>query len=150
MLFSNSVYADEDKKTLPIPRFVSLKAPETNVRNGPGLRYQIKFVITRKNMPVEILAEFEQWRKIKEVGGEQGWVHQAMLKGRRTAIISSASQQPLRKQPDKAASIILNIEPNVYGEVRKCNKDWCELRIDTVDGWIEKTHLWGVYKDEVF
>ncbi len=86
------------KTELKLPRFVSLKTNEANVRNGPGLQYQIKWVLKRKFIPLEVIAEFEQWRKIRDVDGDQGWVHRAMLSSKRTTLILGETQT-IREYP---------------------------------------------------
>src|SRR5258706_546116 len=73
--------------SLPLPRFVSLKSEEANVRTGPGTRYPIQWVYHRAGMPVEIVEEYDLWRKIRDVEGTTGWVHKTMLAGNRTALI---------------------------------------------------------------
>lgn len=144
----NAVAADK----IVTPRFVSLKASEVNVRTGPGPRYQIKWVLVKKEMPVEIITEFDQWRKIRDIGGDEGWVHKSMLMGKRTAIINSASgqRQTLYKSPDAMSRPELFAENGVIGILISCKHDWCRLKIEGTKGWIEKKNLWGIYPEEEF
>lgn len=135
---------------LPIPRFVSLKNAETNVRTGPGQRYPIAWVYRREDMPVEVIEEFDLWRKIRDVEGTTGWVHKAMLDGKRNALLKSKEAHSIRLAPEAKAKAILKAEPMVIVRLVECDKEWCRVQISGRKGWIEKKYLWGVYKEEVF
>lgn len=132
---------------LPIPRFASLRSDEVNVRTGPGSRYPIEWVFKRKTMPVEIVAEYENWRKIRDWQGASGWVHQSLLTGKRTFIIPS-KQASLLKTPASSAELVAKLDPEVMGEIRSCAGDWCRVKVGGVSGWVERTGMWGVYKSE--
>jgi SH3-like domain-containing protein len=132
---------------LPIPRFASLRSDEVNVRTGPGTRYPVDWVFKRKSMPVEIVAEYENWRKIRDWQGASGWVHQSLLTGKRSFIISSKAAS-LHKTPAASAEVVARLEPEVMGEIRSCAGDWCRVKVSGVSGWIERTGMWGVYKSE--
>ena len=132
---------------LPIPRFASLRSDEVNVRTGPGSRYPIDWMFKRKAMPVEIVAEYENWRKIRDWQGASGWVHQSLLSGKRSFIIS-AKTTSLYKTPASSAEVVAKLEPEVLGEIRSCAGDWCRVKVSGVSGWIERSGMWGVYKSE--
>ena len=132
---------------LPIPRFASLRSDEVNVRTGPGARYPVDWVFKRKSMPVEIVAEYENWRKIRDWQGASGWVHQSLLTGKRGFIIP-AKPANLLKTPATSAEVVAKLEPEVTGEIRSCAGDWCRVKVAGVSGWIERTGMWGVYKSE--
>lgn len=132
---------------LPIPRFASLRSDEVNVRTGPGTRYPVDWVFKRKAMPVEIVAEYENWRKIRDWQGASGWVHQSLLTGKRSFIVP-AKAASLYKTPATAAEVVAKLEPEVMGEIRSCAGDWCRVRVPTVSGWVQRTGIWGVYKSE--
>lgn len=134
---------------LPIPRFVSLKNPETNVRTGPGTRYPIQFVYRREHMPIEVIEEFDYWRKIRDVEGATGWVHKTLLDGKRYVLIKGKEARVIRIDADAASKPILKSEPMVIAQLMECGKDWCRLQISGRKGWIEKQHLWGVYPEEI-
>ncbi|WP_395710295.1 SH3 domain-containing protein [Reyranella sp.] len=132
---------------LPIPRFASLRSDEVNVRAGPGTRYPIEWVFRRKALPVEIVAEYENYRKIRDWQGASGWVHQSLLSGKRSFIVSSKAAS-VHKTPAVSAEIVARLEPEVMGEIRSCTGDWCRVRVSNVTGWIQRTSMWGVYKSE--
>jgi len=135
------------KSGLPVPRFVSLRSPQINVRVGPGKDYPIEWVYVRANLPVEIIAEFENWRKIKDVEGSEGWVHQSMLTGTRHALIQKQTRD-IKEKPAIDAHVIAQIEPDVMVRVQKCQGEWCRIQIDAIKGWLPKEALWGVYPNE--
>ena len=117
------------------------------MRTGPGSRYPVDWVFKRKAMPVEIVAEYENWRKIRDWQGASGWVHQSLLTGKRSFIIASKAAS-LHKTPAASAEVVAKLEPEVMGEIRSCAGDWCRVRVSGVSGWIERTGMWGVYKSE--
>ncbi len=132
---------------LPIPRFASLRSDEVNVRTGPGTRYPVDWVFKRKGMPVEIVAEYDNWRRIRDWQGASGWVHQSLLTGKRSFIIPSKVVS-LRRIPAQSAEVVAKLEPEVMGEIRSCAGDWCRVKVSGVSGWLARTDLWGVYKSE--
>jgi SH3-like domain-containing protein len=132
---------------LPIPRFATLKSDVVNVRTGPGSRYPIDWVFQRKGMPVEIVAEYENFRKIRDWQGASGWVYQGLLTGKRTFIIPSKVAN-LYKTPATSAPIVAKLEPEVMGEISSCQGDWCRVKVSSVSGWLQRTEIWGVYKSE--
>lgn len=132
-----------------VPRFVSLKGNETNLRAGPSKNYPIKWVIKNKGEPVEVVTEFEQWREIKDRDGDSGWVHEAMLSGARSVVVEGDKPQIVYKNTDKDKKIA-RIEPNVRAKLLTCKEDLCYISIDQYKGWIERNLLWGVYKGEKF
>lgn len=133
---------------LPLPRFAVVRAEETNVRTGPGSRYPIDWVFKRKGMPVEIVGEYENWRKIRDWQGAGGWVHQSLLSGKRYVIVTTA-RAPLRKTPSANAAEVARMEVEVVAQVKSCSGDWCRVQASGHIGWIERRHVWGVYKGEV-
>lgn len=132
---------------LPLPRFASLKSDEVNVRTGPGTRYPVDWVFKRKGMPVEIVAEYENWRKIRDWQGASGWVYQGLLSGKRGFIVPSKTAS-LYKTPATSAEIVAKLEPEVMGEIRSCTGDWCRVRLSAASGWLERNEIWGVYRSE--
>ena len=142
-----SIAAQKKGSGLPIPRFASLRSDLVNVRTGPGARYPIDWVFERKSMPVEIVAEYENWRKIRDFQGASGWVHQSLLTGKRSFIIPSKAAI-LHKTPAASAEVVAKLEPEVLGEIYSCAGDWCRVKVSGVSGWLARTEMWGVYKSE--
>jgi SH3-like domain-containing protein len=132
---------------LPLPRFVSLRSDTVNVRSGPGVRYPIEWVFTKRSMPVEVLEEFEVWRKIRDWQGTEGWVHQTNLSGKRSAIVTG-DVRDLRRDGDPRASVIARIEPGVVGQLLDCHGTWCRVEFDGQKGYLAKSEFWGAYPNE--
>ena len=132
----------------PVPRFVSLRSDRVNVRVGPGKRYPLEWVFTRARMPVEVVAEFDAWRKIRDHEGAEGWVHNSMLTSNRN-VITLPLARVLYKYPEKDAVPVAFLEPGVVGKVIQCENQWCRVQMDGIKGWILRNHIWGVYKDEM-
>ncbi|RAU21993.1 hypothetical protein CU669_09850 [Paramagnetospirillum kuznetsovii] len=134
---------------LPLPRFVSLRSDEVNLRTGPGQRYPIEWIYARKDLPVEVIAEFEAWRKIRDWQGAEGWVHQAMLSGRRMMVVIG-SQRQLRGSDGDATDTLAIVEAGVLGRLLQCprNRDFCRVEVGQVQGWLKRDEIWGVYKGE--
>jgi SH3-like domain-containing protein len=137
---------------LPVPRYVSLKADKVNVRGGPSRDHEVAWVFTRIGIPVEITAESENWRRIRDAEGAEGWVFHSLLSGRRTVLVSPAAKSeafPLYDRPDTDTRVVAKLEPRVLGTVRSCDKKWCRIFGEGFDGYIEQHLLWGVYPNEV-
>ncbi len=137
---------------LPVPRFVSLKSDHVNVRGGPNKDQDVSWVYTRPGLPVEITAEYENWRRIRDSEGSEGWVYHSLLSGKRTAFVakskSSIAPVALHDSADPASPTKAMLEPGVLGIVKRCSGRWCRFRGDGFDGWIEQGRLWGVYPNE--
>ena len=133
---------------LEIPRFVSLKAPRANVRRGPGKTFPIDWIFVRRDMPVEIIDEWELWRRIRDIDGARGWIHKQLLDGRRQAMVTELAE--LTDQPGTGGQIIAHLEGGVITRLIQCQLDWCQIKTGSYAGWLPKTVLWGVYAHETF
>lgn len=130
-----------------VPRFVSLRSNEINVRAGPGTRYPIAWVFVRQGLPVEIVGEFDNWRKIRDMGGAEGWIHQNLLSRNRYAVITGAVRM-LMRDPDPGAVPVAVAEPGVIAQVLRCRDAWCRVQAGGHTGWLPRDYIWGVYPDE--
>jgi SH3-like domain-containing protein len=136
---------------LPVPRFVSLKPDRVNVRGGPTRDHDVTFVFTRTGLPVEITAESDNWRRIRDWEGSEGWVYHSLLSGRRTALVAAKQRDdlvPLYSQADVTSSLVARLQPGVLASVKQCNGTWCRISGSGFDGWITQERLWGVYPHE--
>ncbi len=137
--------------SLPVPRFVSLKTDRVNVRGGPDKDHDVTFIYTRIGWPVEITAEFENWRRIRDSDGSEGWVYHSMLSGKRMAVVrlkASADLAALHAKPDAQSTVTARLQSGVLGTVKQCTGIWCRVVGEGFDGWVEQSRLWGVYPDE--
>lgn len=154
LLSCNMAYAadtEESETGLELPRMVSLRSSLINARSGPGNRYPIEWVYKQRGAPVEIVAEFELWRKIKDWEGTETWVHKAMLTGRRFVRVINPGENNIYTKPDTSSDIIAKAEDGVVGEIDKCpsQSSMCLIKFDGVRGWMPRSALFGVYEDEV-
>jgi SH3-like domain-containing protein len=136
---------------LPLPRFVSLKSDRVNVRGGPTKDHDVTWVYTRSGLPVEITAEFENWRRIRDWEGSEGWVYHTLLSGRRTALVTSKAKDdliPVCEKPDRECAVVANLQAGVFGVVKRCTGNWCRVIGPGFDGWVGQERLWGVYPEE--
>ena len=136
---------------LPIPRYVSLKSDHVNVRAGPTKDQDVSWIYTRSGLPVEVTAEFENWRRVRDSEGAEGWVYHSLLSGRRTAVITMKKKDQLaalRDSPDETSAVAARLQAGVLAQVKHCAAGWCRIAGNGFDGWIEQERLWGVYADE--
>lgn len=146
---------------LPLPRFVSLKVERVNMRVGPGKQYAVSWRYTKAGLPLEILQEYDNWRRVRDAEGTIGWVHGSLLSGTRTAITApwgkddaAASTLKLHAEPEGNSDIVAYLKPGVMGEIAQCDGAWCEMAIQSADqilkGYANQAELWGAYPDEKF
>jgi len=142
-----SAPAGEAQPGEKLPRFVSLRSDQVNLRVGPGENYPIQWVLTRREMPVEIIKEFEHWRMIHDWQGTEGWVHERMVTGKRTVVVKGAVRA-LHRLPDLASAVVARAEPGVFAHLIECRSAWCRIEADDLTGWVQRNEVWGVYPDE--
>lgn len=152
--------APEGKKTsgLPVPRFVSLKTDRVNLREGPSKDHRTAWVFQRAGLPVEIVAEYETWRRIRDAEGTEGWVLHSLLSGRRTAVVTPWTKGdtrpvPLLERADEHAEVVAKLQPSVIANVKQCSGNWCHVVVvqpggNDLDGYMRQERLWGVYSGE--
>ncbi len=134
---------------LPLPRFVALRADEVYMRIGPGKRYPIEWVYKRRDLPVRIEREFEEWRLVRDQENTKGWVHQATLAPRRTGIVVGG-EQVLRRDARDDAESVARLKPGVIVRLRACDaaSDWCQAQLQDYRGWIKRSEVWGILPGE--
>ncbi len=134
---------------LPTPRFVALRADEVNLRVGPDTRFPIEWTYQRRDLPVEVVREYNQWRRIRDIDGTEGWVHQSTLAGRRTMLVRG-EQRTLRRGDSADSGVVAHLQAGVVGRIRKCaaGSAWCEVQVGDLRGWLRRNEIWGVKADE--
>ena len=136
---------------LPVPRFVSLKADKVNMHVGPAKTYETKWLYQRQGLPVEITAESENWRRIRDADGTEGWVYHSLLSGKRTGMVTTKKVDELidiHAKADLQSAITAKLERGVVATVKRCDNGWCAISGRGFDGWIQQVRLWGVYPNE--
>jgi SH3-like domain-containing protein len=147
MAFAAPSPAAEPDGARALPRFASLRADKVNLRAGPGEQYPIEWVLTRKDMPVEIIAAFEHWRKVRDWEGTLGWVHEKMVWSRRDVVVSGGVRG-LHVRPDASSPLVARAEPGVIGKLLECQGAWCRIEAHDYAGWVQRSEVWGVYPAE--
>jgi len=134
---------------LPLPRFAALRSDEVNLRAGPGTRYPIQWIYQRRELPVEILREFEVWRLVEDTEGIKGWVHQATLTGRRSFIVTGGDAT-LRRDPQDGGRPVAILKPGVIGHLRSCqaSSEWCQVQTGDYRGYLKRSQFWGTLPRE--
>lgn len=130
-----------------INRFASLRADDVNVRAGPGVRYPVKWKFVQRNMPVQIVAEYDTWRKIRDWEGAEGWVHRAMLSSRRSLIVIGQGQT-MRKDSTDDSAAVARLATGYVVMVARCQRIWCEVEADGYEGWVKRDTVWGIFPGE--
>ena len=140
----------------PIPRFVSLKPSDTPMREGPSKEHRIKWVFKREGLPVEVIAEHEQWRRVRDSESTDGWVYYGRLSNRRTAIVlgaktstnTSKTEREIYTRESAESGLVAKVQAGVIINLESCSAQWCKIGVETISGYIRKDALWGVYADE--
>ena len=133
---------------LPLPRYVSLRSSEINVRRGPGLDYRKDWVFRQAGMPVRVIEEYGDWRRVVDKDDAGGWVYHAMITGRRTVLIIGDNVL-FREKPTEIAAATAKAEQGVVARLRACAVDWCEVEAEGHRGWVPKGMIWGVDAEEI-
>jgi SH3-like domain-containing protein len=135
-----------------VPRFVSLKSDKVNVRKGPSTDQSVVWVFSRAGLPVEVIAESDNWRRVRDSEGADGWVFHSLLSARRTVLITPWSKDaeavPLYASRSTGSRAVASLQSGVLGNVVSCDGEWCELTVNDYSGYVEQDKLWGVYRGE--
>ena len=150
IIFSQVSNANTGKETgLEIPRYVSLKSDDANIRVGPSKNYPIEIKYIKKNYPLKVLDEYEEWRKVEDFNRNIGWIHKSLISGIRTGIVLS--------NDNKKIKLLNTLDGDVIGEIgngnivflEKCKIDWCLVSLGDFEGWMDKKYIWGVKEKEI-
>jgi SH3-like domain-containing protein len=143
---------DAGKAALPVPRFVSLKSDKVNVRKGPSTDQSIVWVFSRAGLPVEVIAESDNWRRVRDSEGADGWVFHSLLSARRTVLVTPWSKGeervPLYNSNSTSSRAVAELQSGVLGSVLDCDGEWCRVSVDDYSGYVQQDKLWGVYRGE--
>jgi SH3-like domain-containing protein len=134
---------------LPVPRFVSLRTDQVNFRAGPGFQYPVSWIYQRDGLPVEIIGEFDVWRRVRAPDGGTGWVHEATIRARRTFYVT-AQQAVLRASANASAAPVAYLNQSVGGDLISCDavSDFCKVAAGHVTGYLAREDFWGAFPGE--
>lgn len=137
----------------PLPRFVTISSNKAYVRTGPAKKYPVKWVYTEKGLPVEVVLEFENWRKIRDMVGDEGWIHHSLLSGRRGAIIQTKNGEnelvTIYRKPKEGARAVAKLGNGVVTSIEECRISYCKINANGFKGWVDRDYIWGVYSKEL-
>lgn len=136
--------------SLPLPRYVSMRADSANARRGPSLDQRVDWEFLKRGLPLRITAEYGQWRRVEDADGMGGWVHQALLSGTRTGLVRGEETVGLRRKAGDSAGTVALLEPGVIVRVEACEDGWCAVTAGKFDGYLPQAVLWGVDPGETF
>lgn len=132
----------------PLPRFESLRFEAANMRRGAGEDYPIAWQYRRRGLPVEVLQEWGDWRRVRDPQGESGWMKRTQLTARRTVV--TTAEAVMREAGAEGAAKVARAEAGAVLDLLACGPGWCEARAQGFQGWLPKAALWGVGADEAF
>jgi SH3-like domain-containing protein len=142
---------------LPLPRFVSLKSKKVNIRIGPSTDYAVSWMYMKSGTPMEIIQEYDNWRRVRDADGTEGWVNQALLSGERTAVAAPWMRGKgqdiyvnMRRDAQTSSNVVAKLQPGVQLNIQECNGDWCHAEANGTEGWVAQAEVWGVYPGEAF
>ena len=131
----------------PVPRFVSIKNDEAWMRKGPSKDFPIDWVYKISGLPLKIVAEFDDWRKVIDASGTIGWMHTINLSSKRTVqIIGSATK--LYEERNLNSKIVAHAEKGSILNLVRCKDNWCRLKHTNISGWITKDRFYGIIENE--
>ena len=150
IIFTQNTFAEIGKETgLEIPRYVSLKTNDANIRIGPSKKYPIVLKYTKKNFPLKVLEEYEEWRKVEDFKKNIGWIHKSLISGNRTGIVLSKDNKNIDLLNTLNGTVIGELGKGNIVNLKKCKIDWCLVTIDNFKGWAHKKNIWGVKEKEI-
>ena len=141
----------ESESSMSLPRMVSLRSDNVHARSGPGKKYPIEWIYKQKGAPLEIINEFELWRQVRDWEGSVSWIHKTLLTGKRFAKVITPGINNIYQRPDSEAKIVAKVEDGAIGEIKKCPKksEFCLIKFESIEGWVNKKNVFGVYENEV-
>jgi SH3-like domain-containing protein len=156
--FSQPAFSQAGKMTsgLPLPRFVTLKARKVNLRVGPGQDYAVSWLYVKSGLPVEIIQEYDNWRRIRDADGSEGWVFHSMLSGDRSAVAAPWMHDKadvfvdMRTEARDSGAVVARLQPGVVMKIDECNGEWCHAETHGVEGYVSQAEVWGAYPGEAF
>jgi len=145
-LATGAVAAASERQTpsgMPVPRYVSLKFDKVNARAGPGDDYRLLWVYRVRGLPLQVVAETAEWRRVCDPEGSLAWVHKRTTDGRRMTMNTHETSITLLQKPKDGARPAAYLNPRALAALDRCRKGWCRVRADHASGWVRAGELWG-------
>jgi len=131
--------------TGPQPYFVSIKVDEAYMREGPSEMHRVKWIYRRKGLPLEVIATFDVWRRVRDMDGEVGWMHMALLTRDRTAVVTSGPAIEVHARDDRTSQVVAQAQPGALGQLLGCGMLTCQVEFTGAEGWVSRSRLWGIH-----
>ena len=132
----------------PQPYFVSIKVDEAYMREGPSDMHRVKWIYRRKGLPLEVIASFDVWRRVRDMDGEVGWMHTALLTRDRTAVVTAGPAVEVYARDDTTSQVVAQAQAGAIGRLLECSMLACEVEFPGAEGWIARSRLWGIHGGE--
>ena len=132
------------------PYFVSIKVDEAYMREGPSDMHRVKWIYKHKGLPLEVIATFDVWRRVRDMDGEIGWMHMALLTRDRTAVVTGGPSAEVHARDDTTSQVVATAEPGSIGRLLSCGTVACEVEFPGAEGWIARARLWGIHVGEEY
>ena len=150
LIFTKNSSAEIGQETgLDIPRYVSLKSNDANIRIGPSKNYPIVIKYINKNYPLKIIEEYREWRRVEDFKNNIGWIHKSLISGIRTGIVLSKDRSHIEVYNSVNGNIIGKIGYGNIVYLEKCKIDWCLISLNNSKGWVNKKYIWGIKEKEI-
>ena len=141
LIVPKRVSAAHTPSGLPVPRYVSLKFGKTHGRSGPSRNHSIKWTYARRGLPLVVVAETEQWRRVRDPFGDESWIRSTGLSGTRHALVTRPTE--MRKTSNTDSRARLRLPEGAVVELKQCRDGWCEVEAEGRSGWAMQSRLWG-------
>jgi len=136
--------------TGPQPYFVSIKVDEAYMREGPSDMHRVKWIYRRKGLPLEVIATFDVWRRVRDMDGEVGWMHMALLTRDRTAVVTSGPAVEVYARDDRTSQVVAQAQPGALGQLLGCGMLTCQVEFTGAEGWVSRARLWGIHDGDEY
>ncbi len=127
----------------PVPRYISLKFDKVNARSGPGDDYKLLWIYHVKGLPLQVVAETDEWRRVCDYTGAMSWIHRRTTEAARTVLLTQAQDLQLRARPTDAAAASAVLVGRSIAELKGCKDGWCQIAVGHAKGWAPATAVWG-------
>ena len=123
------------------PRYASIKKEKAYSRYNASFDAPLEWIYQKKNLPILIIRERDNWREIRDIDGDISWMHVSMISNKRT-FINRQDQNLLKYKDNNIVNAI--VKKGVVGKIINCDEVFCKVKIKKYKGWVEKKYLWGI------
>lgn len=126
----------------PVPRFETLRYAMANGRACPSTKdCPILWEYQRQGLPMLVIKETDDWRRVRDPSGAEVWMHERMLEDGRKAWVQTPTV--LRMAPDAEATAVVDVGRGVLVDLGPCEAGWCDVKARDYRGFAPQDALWG-------